>query len=91
MSYWLGKRPDAEPLGDSELEEAKQEDWLELVVELDGEKYNSEDLYACDGCENWHVSASELEEGFCPECIIEGEEEAEHQRQLRSDYYASVL
>ena len=92
MSYWLNRRPDAKPLGAEELAEAKEEGWEELVVEVDGEKYNSEDLYSCDGCDEWHVSHSDLDEdGYCEDCAQEAREEAEHMRQLRSDYYASVL
>lgn len=86
------RKPDAEPLSAEAIQELRDEDCAELLVELDGQTYNSEDLYRCDGCQEWHVSAHDLDEdGYCEDCAEEAREEAKHQRQLRSDYYASVL
>lgn len=85
------KRPPAQPLSPAEVEEFKSEGWQELLIDIDGKTYNREDCYSCDGCELVTPDAHDLEEGFCEDCTREGEEEREHQRQLRSDYYASVL
>lgn len=85
-------RPDAKPLTPECVQELIDEDCAELIVELDGAKYNGEDLYSCDGCERRFVSHSDLDEdGYCETCAEEARDEAAHQRQLRSDYYASVL
>lgn len=42
------RRPEAQPLTAEQVQELRDEDLGELLVELDGKTYNSEDLYHCD-------------------------------------------
>lgn len=42
---------------------------LGLLVVIEGKKYNREDLYACDGCDEVYVNLSYLDYyGHCPDC-----------------------
>ncbi|KFH18450.1 hypothetical protein ELZ19_06995 [Brucella abortus] len=87
------RRETARPLSEDEVRELRDEGLEELIVQLDGATYSSEDLYSCaGGCDDLFADPSELDdEDFCEECAREAREEAEHQRQLRADYRASVL
>lgn len=86
------RKPDAEPLSAEAIQEFRDEDCAELLVELDGQTYNSEDLYRCDGCQEWHVSAHDLDDdGLCEECAEGAREYAAYVEDVRWTYYASVL
>ncbi len=68
--------------------ELRKEGHGEVVVEVDGVLYCGEDLYQCEGCELRALYRFELgDDGLCCVCT----DEAEHVRQLRSDYYAGLL
>ena len=84
-------RREPQPLDDEELGDFVEEGFIDLIVFIDGEPYNSEDLRACDGCELYYLEEGLDDDLLCEECAKEAAEWAEGMRQLRSDYYASVL
>lgn len=85
-------RGPAQPLTQDEVDELHAEGAAELVVMVDGQPYNDEDLHHCGGCGLRTPYRLDLDDdGLCPDCAAEADAEEEHIRQLRSDYYASVL
>jgi len=82
----------AKPLDAEMLKDLVDEGLTELIVYIDEVPYCDEDLYGCDGCELRTPDYADLnDDGLCEECAKEAAEEAEHMRQLRADYQASVL
>jgi hypothetical protein len=85
----------AEPLDEEGLGDLIEDDCGDLLVVLeDGETYNLEDLYSCDGrgCDVVTADRHDLDdEGLCAYCAREAREWRDHYRELEKDYRASVL
>lgn len=88
------RHPQAQPLSAEEIQELKDEDQSELLVELDGKIFNSEDLYYCDGDDCGFKTADyhDLDDDkLCPECAEGAREYAAYVDDVRWTYRHSVL
>ncbi|QXN72345.1 hypothetical protein RCSIMONEHASTD_16 [Rhodobacter phage RcSimone-Hastad] len=88
------KHPQAQPLTAEEVQELKDEDLSELLVELDGKTYNDEDLYHCGGddCSFKTADYHDLDDdGLCEECAEGAREYAAYVEDVRWTYRHSVL
>ena len=91
MSIFDTYKP-AIPITDEDATELRTEGLGELVVKINGSLYCSEDLYICMDCGMKTPDCGDLDDdGLCETCSSEICDEIDHMRQLRSDYYASIL
>lgn len=89
------KHPTAKPLTAEEVKELQDEDCGELVVQLNGQSYNSEDLYHCDNHKECGFKTADYhdldDDGLCEGCAEGAREYAAYVEDVNWTYWHSVL
>lgn len=88
------KHPEAKPLTTEEVKELQDEDCGELVVQLNGQSYNSEDLYYCDNhkeCGFKTADYHDLDDKLCEICAECAREYEAYVEDVNWTYRHSVL
>ena len=84
--------PMAQPLSNDEVMELVADDRAELIVELYGVSFNSEDLHECPYCNVVSDDPADMDDsGSCQDCARMAQEWNVEMDDLRSSYQASVL
>ena len=89
------RKPQAQPLSAVEIQELKDEDSSELLVELQGQTFNSEDLYHCDNFKECGFRTPDYhdlnDDGLCEGCAEGAREYAAYVEDVNWTYWHSVL
>mgnify|MGYP001602682293 FL=1 len=95
IHHYYRPTPKAQPLTAAEIQELKDEDQSDLLVELGGLTYNGEDLYYCDNHKECGFKTADNcdldEDNLCEECAQGAREYAEYVDDVRWTYWHSVL